>query len=124
MRRAIVPAVIRHLIRQQRHWLKPLIIAVLRRGDQLFFDVLPLLQADTDGIVQFVLHGSNGWTNFYSDVAAGGEAYYPALVTTSVRICGPPLAGDTNGDCVVDMMDFANMVANWLECTLVNGDCP
>ncbi len=60
------------------------------------------------------------------DELIGGTLYTGDVwsFTTGARICDPELAGDTNGDCVVDMTDFANMVANWLECTLVNGDCP
>ena len=34
-------------------------------GDAFTIDVLEALEADTDGIVQFVLHNSNGSTNFF-----------------------------------------------------------
>lgn len=48
-------------------------------GQQYFFDVLPILQADTDGIVQFVLHGAGGYTNFATHDSTAGEAYWPRL---------------------------------------------
>jgi hypothetical protein len=44
--------------------------------------------------------------------------------TTAPKICIPQLLADTNGDCVVDMADFAKLAAEWLSCTLSNGDCP
>jgi len=44
--------------------------------------------------------------------------------TTGTPICDPPLLADTNGDCVVDMRDFAQFALEWLDCTLANGDCP
>jgi hypothetical protein len=50
-------------------------------GDQYFFDVLSILQADTDGIVQFVLHGAGGNTNFSTHDHPNGTDYYPALLT-------------------------------------------
>ena len=49
-------------------------------GNQYFIDVLSILQADTDGIVQFALHGAGGSTNFSTHTNTGGDAYYPALV--------------------------------------------
>ena len=44
--------------------------------------------------------------------------------TTGAPICDPPLLGDTDDDCVVNMTDFANVASDWLLCTLVNGLCP
>ncbi len=35
--------------------------------------------------------------------------------------CTPALAGDTNGDCTIDLLDFANLAASWLDCTRL--DC-
>ena len=46
------------------------------------FDVLSVLQADTDGIVQFVLHGAGGSTNFTTHDSSLGEDYWPALILT------------------------------------------
>lgn len=33
-------------------------------------------------------------------------------------ICAPPLEGDANNDCRVDLLDLAILSAEWLECTL------
>ena len=48
-------------------------------GDQFFIDVLPILQSDTDGILQFVLHGAGGYTNFSTHDHPSGEEYWPQL---------------------------------------------
>lgn len=48
-------------------------------GTQYFFDVTAALQEDTDGIVQFVLHGSNGLMDFATHANSGGQAYWPML---------------------------------------------
>ncbi|MEN6308489.1 MAG: DNRLRE domain-containing protein [Anaerohalosphaeraceae bacterium] len=53
-------------------------------GDQFTFDVLPYLQADTDGIVQFVLHAAGGSTDFAAHTTTSGEAYFPALVYSEI----------------------------------------
>lgn len=49
-------------------------------GQQYLIDVLSILQADTDGIVQFVLHGAGGDTSFSTHDHPLGAEYYPALV--------------------------------------------
>jgi hypothetical protein len=49
-------------------------------GDQFFIDVSTALQADTDGIVQFVLHDSTGDTKFSTHDHTSGEEYWPALL--------------------------------------------
>ena len=36
--------------------------------------------------------------------------------TTIDFICSPPLLGDTNGDCVINMQDFIYLEQHWLEC--------
>lgn len=48
-------------------------------GDQFFIDVLPILQADTDGYVLFVLHGAGGNSNFATHDHSLGADYWPAL---------------------------------------------
>lgn len=37
-----------------------------------------------------------------------------------VIACDPPLLADTNGDCVVDLLDFAQMGLEWLSCNWTN----
>ncbi|MDD5010786.1 MAG: DNRLRE domain-containing protein [Phycisphaerae bacterium] len=51
-------------------------------GQQFFINVLPYLQADTDRIIQFVLHNCNSLTNFATHDNPSGEAYWPALFIT------------------------------------------
>jgi pectate lyase len=51
-------------------------------GQQFTINVLPIIQADTDGIVQFVLHNCNTQTNFATHDHTSGEAYWPALFVT------------------------------------------
>lgn len=67
-----------------------------KAGDQLFIDVLPAIQADTDGIVQFVLHNADSLINCSThDHAASttpplaGEEYWPTLFITY-----PPAGAD------------------------------
>ncbi len=44
--------------------------------------------------------------------------------TVGAPECGRVLPGDINGDCLVNLQDLALIAADWLECVLVNGDCP
>ncbi len=53
-------------------------------GQQFTIDVLSILQADTDGTVQFVLHGSGGDTSFSTHDHPSGSEYFPALVYTTL----------------------------------------
>jgi len=48
-------------------------------GQQFFIDVLPALQADTDGIVQFVLHNSPNLLDFATHDHPSGAEYWPRL---------------------------------------------
>jgi hypothetical protein len=50
-------------------------------GDAITIDVLSILQADTDGIVQFILHNASGETNFCTHDHAT-PAYRPVLEVT------------------------------------------
>lgn len=38
--------------------------------------------------------------------------------------CDPALAADINNDCLVNLIDLAAMASEWLQCTLVNANCP
>ena len=59
-------------------------------------------------------------TNLSSGLGIGDVWDY----TTDAPVCDPPMAGDTNDDCVVDLNDFADLASDWLRCTLINGLCP
>ncbi|MCE5186944.1 MAG: DNRLRE domain-containing protein [Planctomycetaceae bacterium] len=48
-------------------------------GQQLYVNVLPAIQADSDGIVQFVLHNSANLLDFATHDHASGEEYWPRL---------------------------------------------
>jgi hypothetical protein len=63
-------------------------------GEQFFFNVLPILQADTDGIVQFVLHGSANYTTFATHDHTLGDAYWPLL-----EILEAPIGADNPYPC-------------------------
>ena len=52
------------------------------KGDQFTLDVLPIIQVDTDGIVQFVLHGAGGSSNFTTHDSSLGSDYWPVLIIT------------------------------------------
>ncbi|HOK65436.1 MAG TPA: DNRLRE domain-containing protein [Anaerohalosphaeraceae bacterium] len=57
-------------------------------GDSFTFDAMPAIQEDSDGIVQFVLHGATGLINFATHDHAT-VAYRPTLT-----ILLPPLGAD------------------------------
>ncbi|ARN56828.1 LamG domain-containing protein [Sedimentisphaera salicampi] len=45
--------------------------------------------------------------------------------TTVIPQCDPPLPGDADGNCYIDLMDLAVMSSNWLKCNLVPSEaCP
>lgn len=46
------------------------------------------------------------------------------VFTTGEPECSEAIPGDVNSDCIVDIEDFAILAANWLTCTLSNGNCP
>lgn len=48
-------------------------------GDQYLINVLEILQQDTDDIVQFILHGAGGSTNFTTNDSTLGAEYWPKL---------------------------------------------
>ena len=45
-----------------------------------------------------------------------------AELTKGIPACIEKLEGDIDGDCDVDLTDFAKLAANWLECNAIN-DC-
>lgn len=67
-------------------------------GQQYFINVLPALQSDTDGIVQFVLHNAGGLTNFCThdvpDKTFGGVLYTTEVLQPVLILTYPPLGAD------------------------------
>ncbi|MGE4286807.1 MAG: hypothetical protein AB7F23_09430 [Phycisphaerae bacterium] len=57
------------------------------------------------------------WIKYIRFEGTGGEIDAVADVTHCGDEQHPAPAGDTNGDCRVDLEDFANITASWLECT-------
>ena len=92
---------------------------------------LPVVPTATVSSAAYDPSGVNelAWNTAYVwrvDEYIGGILYAGDVwtFTTGAQICDPVLLGDTNGDCVVNLTDFANVAADWLACTLSNGDCP
>jgi len=45
--------------------------------------------------------------------------------TTIVPLCDPPLPGDVDGDCIVNLADLAIMAMEWMQCNRIPADaCP
>ena len=70
--------------------------------------------------------GAEYFDVFFTVSTFGEFAGTTWLDNTAVNplICDPPLLGDTDGDCMVNVTDLANVASDWLLCTLVNGHCP
>ncbi|MBE0534060.1 MAG: hypothetical protein IH624_00205 [Phycisphaerae bacterium] len=60
------------------------------------------------------------------DETVQGQVYMGDIWSFTVASpqCSRVLAADINGDCIVNLEDIALVAADWLECVLVNGDCP
>jgi len=78
---------------------------------------------DPSGVNELAFNTAYVWR---VDEYIGGTTYTGDVwtFTTGDAICDPVLLADTNGDCVVNLTDFAQLAAEWLDCTLTNGDCP
>lgn len=68
-------------------------------GQTFLVDVLPALQADTDGIVQFVLHNSPNLLDFATHDHPTGDAYWPRL-----DILQAPAGADNPNPCPGDVV--------------------
>ena len=45
-------------------------------------------------------------------------AYESGTAEPPVPVCTDELVGDLNDDCIVNILDFVMMTANWLDCNL------
>jgi hypothetical protein len=77
-------------------------------GDQRFIDVTSALQADTDGIVQFILHNSSGLINMSTHDHPSGEAYYPTLFLTL-----PPSGADLPTPAIGEIVSNTLASLSW-----------
>ena len=46
-----------------------------------------------------------------------------ALVTRNAPVCAEKLLGDIDGNCTVNLVDFAAMAQNWLACNSMTSVC-
>lgn len=59
------------------------------------------------------------------DIATATNIYATVLTGPEIASCPSPLPGDANGDCVVNLNDFALMAQSWLVCNLDDATaCP
>jgi hypothetical protein len=77
-------------------------------GTQYEIDVLSILQADTDGIIQFVLHNSDVLMNFATHNHPSGETYYPRL-----DILEAPAGADKPSPCPGDIVSTDLAGLSW-----------
>ena len=90
-------------------------------GGQPIFDIVPLV-ADSVKYVKFEIN-----SNLASDYPEISQDY---AGLSEVQFFGPrsPCSfgasdGDTNGDCIINLVDFAVVAANWLDCGWDNISC-
>jgi len=77
----------------------------------------------------FDVEGLEWATAYYwrVDEVDSEDVVHPGRLWTfdTINDCSSSIAGDVNGDCVVDFKDFAMMAENWLQCTRLGTDaCP
>jgi cyclophilin family peptidyl-prolyl cis-trans isomerase len=61
--------------------------------------------------------------NGMPDVPVNNVVIQTATVTLNAGVCATKLLGDIDGDCRVDMADFAKMAQNWLMCNSITTVC-
>jgi cyclophilin family peptidyl-prolyl cis-trans isomerase len=57
------------------------------------------------------------------DVPVNNVVIQSVTVTLNAGVCATKLAGDVDGDCRVDMADYALMAQNWLACNSITSVC-
>jgi cyclophilin family peptidyl-prolyl cis-trans isomerase len=72
-----------------------------------------------DAIAALPTTTKNGMPN----VPVNNVVIQSATVTLNTGVCATKLAGDVDGDCRVDMADFAKMAQNWLLCNSITTVC-
>jgi len=77
-----------------------------------------------DAIAAVTTHSENnsdGQT--MNDVPVDDIIIQSATITQDVPFCAEKLPGDINGDCTVNIEDFAKMAENWLACNSITAAC-
>jgi cyclophilin family peptidyl-prolyl cis-trans isomerase len=77
-----------------------------------------------DAIASVTTHSENnsdGQT--MNDVPVDDIVIQSAIITQNVPFCAEKLPGDVNGDCTVNLEDFAKMAENWLACNSITATC-
>ncbi|KKT06063.1 MAG: hypothetical protein UV78_C0020G0008 [Parcubacteria group bacterium GW2011_GWA2_43_17] len=86
------------------------------RGNQTSVTYTPTFELETATTYYWRIDEVDG-SNTYK-----GEVW--EFTTAPGDICNPVLAGDLDGNCIVNFEDFAIMSANWLDCTKTLFPCP
>ncbi|MHC5119463.1 MAG: hypothetical protein ACYSOH_05520, partial [Planctomycetota bacterium] len=61
--------------------------------------------------------------NDMDDVPVDDIIIESATITQNVPFCAEKLPGDVNGDCTINLEDFAMMAENWLACNSITAAC-
>lgn len=59
----------------------------------------------------------------FTDVPVSDIIIQSATVSLTSPVCAAKLAGDANGDCKVNLADFALFAQNWLKCNSILSTC-
>jgi hypothetical protein len=70
----------------------------------------------------FTISGLHTFTNYYWRIDSSFGSGELWKFETGDKLCYPPLQGDLNGDCKVDLYDFTIFADNWLKCNWVPTD--
>jgi hypothetical protein len=72
-----------------------------------------------DAIAAVTTHTENDM----DDVPVDDIIIESATITQNVPFCAEKLPGDVNGDCTINLEDFAMMAENWLACNSITAAC-
>jgi peptidyl-prolyl cis-trans isomerase B (cyclophilin B) len=74
-------------------------------------------------VVDAIAAVSTATRNNMPNVPVNNVIIQTATVTLNTGVCATKLAGDIDGDCRVDMADYAKMAQNWLMCNSITTVC-
>ncbi|MHC4291630.1 MAG: peptidylprolyl isomerase [Planctomycetota bacterium] len=90
----------------------------IKVGYCVFGEVLSGMDV-VDAIAAVTTHTENDM----DDVPVDDVIIERATITQSVPVCAEKMQGDVNGDCTVNLEDFAKLAENWLECNSITAIC-